>query len=291
MGTHPIFESDFDCLTAMSLDSKTAAKAISGAIDFASLKLKLYVPFQKKQQLLEQSADCIATTTLLKTLGIEFEVEERANTEWMSSNGTVPVLAEGATQRVYCGCKEIQETLKKREIKHMLSPDDSQLEAQLFNLLDVLKRVELYHSWVDPTTVLNVTRKRYTDEVEVYSVFKKFVYKNRRENVLKFLSVHKWDVMSSEDVLREFSNVLRVFSDVLGEKTYLFGERISEIDCLLFGHLYSMLTTKYMGTFGADLQQSIAKFQNLIDHTKEIDRLSKTLWTKKNLQNKLECQS
>jgi len=261
----------------MSLDSKTAAKAISGAIDFASLKLKLYVPFQKKQQLLEQSADCIAATTLLKTLGIEFEVEERANTEWMSTNGNVPVLVEGATNRVYFGCKEIQETLKKKEISHLLAPDDAQLENKLVNLLDILKRVELYHSWVDPTTLLNVTKKRYTSEVDVYSVFKKFVFKNRRENVLKFLSVHNWHIMSSKDVLREFDNVLSVFSELLGEKKYLFGERLSDFDCLLFGHLYAILTTKYMGTFGGDLQQTIAKYQNLIDHTKEIDRLSKIL--------------
>jgi len=85
--------------------------------------------------------------------------------------------------------------------------------------------------------------------------------------------VQNWHNLSSKDVLHEFDNVLSVFSDVLGEKKYLFGERLSEIDCLLFGHLYAMLTTKYMGTFGGDLQQTIAKYQNLIDHTKEIDRL------------------
>ena len=78
--------------------------------------------------------------------------------------------------------------------------------------------------------------------------------------------------MSSKDVLREFDNALCVFSGILKEKKYLFGERLSEIDCLLFGHLYAILTTKYMGTFGGDLQQTIAKYQNLIDHTKEIDR-------------------
>ena len=93
------------------------------------------MPIQKKQQLLEQSADCIAATTLLATLGIEFKVEERANTEWMSNNGNVPVLVEGATNRVYFGCKEIQETLKKKEISHLLSPDDAQLENKLVNLL------------------------------------------------------------------------------------------------------------------------------------------------------------
>jgi len=98
---------------------------------------QLYVPFQKKQQLLEQSADCIAATTLLKTLGIEFKVEERANTEWMSSNGNVPVLVEGATNRVYFGCKEIQETLKTKEIAHLNSPDDGQLEEKLVNLFGI----------------------------------------------------------------------------------------------------------------------------------------------------------
>jgi glutathione S-transferase len=56
--------------------------------------------------------------------------------------------------------------------------------------------------------------------------------------------------MTQKEVLKEFHSILSAFSEMLGNQTFLFGHRISELDCALFGHLYAILTTKYFGTFG-----------------------------------------
>ena len=53
---------------------------------------RLYVPNQKNQQLLEQAANSIGAQACLSALGINYDVIEAPNTEWMSKNGHVPLL-------------------------------------------------------------------------------------------------------------------------------------------------------------------------------------------------------
>ena len=53
---------------------------------------RLYVPNQKNQQLLEQAANSIGAQACLSALGINYDLIEAPNTEWMSKNGHVPLL-------------------------------------------------------------------------------------------------------------------------------------------------------------------------------------------------------
>ena len=53
---------------------------------------RLYVPNQKNQQLLEQAANSIGAQACLSALGINYNLIEAPNTEWMSKNGHVPLL-------------------------------------------------------------------------------------------------------------------------------------------------------------------------------------------------------
>ena len=41
----------------------------------------------------------------------------------------------------------------------VLCPEENRKEQkELFKMMDIIERVELYHSWCDPTTVGNVTK-------------------------------------------------------------------------------------------------------------------------------------
>ena len=51
-------------------------------------------------------------------------------------------------------------------------------------------------------------------------------------------------------MLLRFRELLALFSNQLGTKKYLLGSRIAEIDCMLFGHLYVILTTQYFSVLG-----------------------------------------
>ena len=161
------------------------------------------------------------------------------------------------------GPRQIRDTLSSNSIE-LHHADD--MQRDLFKLIDVIEKVELYHSWVDPITVLNVTKKRYTRLLDMQNIFKLYVFKKRQNNVIKSLQLHEvcvisiriislfvsvqWSAMTPKEVMKEFREVLAVFAELLGTKSFLFGHRISELDCALFGHLYAILTTKYYGTFG-----------------------------------------
>lgn len=251
-----------------------SASTIEKIMEQNSTPWKLFVPNQKSQQLLEQSAHCIGMQATLVALGINFENIQKVNTEWMSKNGMVPVLVGNNTARnIASGPQEIRKSLFDNGM--ILHQDDESTHIEmrdLFKLIEIIEKVELYHSWVDPVTVLNVTKKRYTKLLDVQNIFKLFVFKKRQNNVVKYLQLHQWATLEPKEVLKEFRDVLSVFSDLLGNKSYLFGHRISEIDCALFGHLYAILTTKYYGTFGPKLADTIHEFQNLVDLTSMIDR-------------------
>jgi len=258
----------------MESDSFTedAATAIENILRLNKTTWQLYVPLHKNQQLQEQSACCIGIQALLAALGVNYEVAERSNTEWMSKNGQVPILIGNKTSKdVFSGWRKITEMLERHEIM-LCSQDHRKEQKELMNMMDVIERVELYHSWCDQTTVDNVTKERYTKCLDVQYAAKYFIFKSRQEQVLSYLQIYNFHKMKAKEVLARFREVLSLFSTQLGNKKYLLGNRISEIDCLLFGHLYVILTTQYFSVLGPKLADIVHEFQNLVDLTSLIDR-------------------
>ena len=135
-----------------------AAEAISNVMSLNKKTWRVYVPHHKQQQLQEQSACCIGVQALLTALGVNFDVIEAANAEWMAKNGQVPVLIGNKTSKeVYSGWRKIVEMLEANKIQ--LCPAEHRQEQKvLLKMMDAIQRVELYHSWMDQTTVANVTK-------------------------------------------------------------------------------------------------------------------------------------
>ena len=77
---------------------------------------RLYVPHQKNQQLLEQAANSIGAQACLSALGINYNLVEAPNTEWMSKNGHVPLLiGQNSARNVASGKISLQ--TKNRSMK------------------------------------------------------------------------------------------------------------------------------------------------------------------------------
>jgi metaxin len=153
-----------------------------------------------------------------------------------------------------------------------LCPEPQRKEQkELLRMLDVLERIELYHSWCDQTTVKNVTKDRFTNSLDVQYIAKYMIFKSRQEQVISYLQIYNWHKLKPKEVISRLREILAVFSAQLENKKYLFGNRISEVDCLLFGHLYSILTTEYFSVLGPKLADIVHEFQNLVQFTSNID--------------------
>lgn len=58
--------------------------------------VKLFQPYEVEQILLHDNANCLAVQAFLKMCDLDFQVECRANAEYMSPSGKVPFIKCGA---------------------------------------------------------------------------------------------------------------------------------------------------------------------------------------------------
>lgn len=58
--------------------------------------VKLFQPYAVEQILLPDNANCLAVQAFLHMCGLPFQIEHRANTEFMSPSGKVPFVKCGA---------------------------------------------------------------------------------------------------------------------------------------------------------------------------------------------------
>merc|ERR1712113_486784 len=124
------------------------------------------------------------------------------------------------SKNVYSGWRKITEMLEANSI--MLCPEEQRGEQKvLLKLMDAIQRVELYHSWIDHTTVQNVTKDRYTKCLDVQWPAKYFIFKSRQDQVLSYLQIYNWHKLKQKEVLLRFREQLALFSNQLkGKKEF-----------------------------------------------------------------------
>jgi len=65
----------------------------------------------------------------------------------------------------------------------------------------------------------------------------------KRYTVRSQLDALKWGKRQPEDVYKEVETCLQALSERLGESDYFFGTSHTELDALVFGYLFTMITT------------------------------------------------
>lgn len=91
----------------------------------------------------------------------------------------------------------------------------------------------------------------------------------KRSGVVKRLSALGWTTKTVEDVYTEIENCCRALSERLDNSLYFFGKRPTELDALVFGHIFSILTTPLPDNRAKNIVQ---QFGNLIKLCENIER-------------------
>ncbi|XP_071385762.1 metaxin-2 isoform X2 [Centroberyx affinis] len=205
----------------------------------------LYQPLKEDQILLSDCASSLAVQAYLRMCSLPVQVACKANAEYMSPSGKVPFVHVG--NQVVSELGPIVQFTKAKG--HSLSDglDDVQraeMKAYMELVNNMLLTAELYIQWCDDATA---------SEWEV----------RRKMNAIG------WGGKTLEQVYEDVSQCCQALSQRLGTQPFFFNKQPTELDALVFGHLFTILTTRLTST---ELAERIKSYSNLLSFCRRIEQ-------------------
>lgn len=228
---------------------------------------KLFQSFEKSQILLPESASSLGVQTFLRMVGLDHEVEMRPNVESISPSGTSPVLKCGSF--VIADMDPIVAFVNTKGIQlnpNLTVQQKADVKAYMSLVYTVLLNAELFICWEHQETYNEVTKMRY-GSVYPWPLNHILCLRKRRQIATK-LAVADWQDKTLEDVMEEVQNCCGALSERLGDQKFFFGDKPTELDALVFGHLYTLMMCPLLDNKLALLVRS---FDNLVDLCKTIE--------------------
>ncbi|XP_072021121.1 metaxin-2-like [Amphiura filiformis] len=138
-------------------------------------------------------------------------------------------------------------------------PQKSELKAYMALTINRLKLAELYVTWQDKHSSEAITKPRYGSPYP-WPLQHLLPWMKQRE-MKRYLKVQEWSDKTVEQVHAEVNLCCKALSDKLGEQYYFFLDRPTELDALVYGHLNSLLTTKFTSV---QLAEDVQRYPNLV---------------------------
>ncbi|CAH1108523.1 unnamed protein product [Psylliodes chrysocephalus] len=230
--------------------------------------VKFFQPHEVEQVLLPDNANCLATQAFLKMCQLPYIVEPRPNAEAMSPTLKVPFIKAG--RFVIAELEGIVQFVNGKGItltEPLDSDQKSNMRAYMSLIHSVLEMAELYICWVDDETYNEVTTAR---NGSVYPwPLNHIQNRNKRSQVIKKLKTLGWYNKKLEDVYSEVETCCESLQTRLDGKRFFFEHGPTELDALVFGHLFTILTTPLPRS---DLANIVRNYPSLIDLVKRIEK-------------------
>ncbi|RUS68743.1 hypothetical protein EGW08_023494 [Elysia chlorotica] len=227
----------------------------------------LFQPYQVEQITLPDYAQCLAVEAFLRMTGIIFRVEQRTNAAEMSPSGKVPFIQVGsqliaefepivkfAASKGYCLCKDKPEQAV------------AEMWAYVSMLDNILTNAELYVAWMVPDVLAEVTKPRYGCAYP-WPLNWILPWLKQRE-VQHLMTIKDWASKSLGEVTGEVRVCLRALSEKLDKNKFFLGPTPSELDAVVFGHIFILQTSKLPGS---PFNKLVSQFDNLGNFCKRIE--------------------
>ncbi|KAF3841742.1 hypothetical protein F7725_023693 [Dissostichus mawsoni] len=186
-----------------------------------------------------QMADCassLAVQAYLRMCGLPVQVVCKSNAEYMSPSGKIPFIHVG--NQVVSELGPIVQFTKAKGNSLSDGLDDVQraeMKAYMELVNNMLLTAELYIQWCDDATAAEVQQSLLV----------------ALSNVLAYQK--QWEALSQR----------------LGTQPYFFNKQPTELDALVFGHLFTILTTRLTST---ELAERIKSCSNLLSFCRRIEQ-------------------
>jgi len=250
-----------------SLHSDSLTAEIAGPGPWPA-NTRLFQPFELEQVVLPDAANCLAASAFLSMAGLPYTREERSNAEDMSPSGQVPFIKAGSflvadLERIitFAGYKKVSLT------GHLTEAQRSDMRAYMSLVSIVLGSAELYVSWHHQPTYEEVTAPRYGSPHPW--PLSKLLPVARQRKVARRLQHLGWADKPLGAVYGEVERCCLALSQRLGQQTYFFGDKPTQLDALVFGHLFTLITTNLPHL---KLSELATKHTNLVRLCKHVDR-------------------
>lgn len=228
----------------------------------------VYQPNDSEQSLLYEYAECLSLQTFLTMCDLPFRIEVRPNAEYMSPNGIVPFLQAGKV--VIAGFQPIVDFVARKGAQLPYSLTEAEMaDMQALQCLvqNVLLNAEKYICWAHEPTLHSVTLPRFSAPYTwPLNHIVPFLRRYQMRNQLKTLG---WMGKSVETVIKDVNDCCKTLSLKLGGQEYFCTDQPTELDALVFGHLYTLLTTELPDV---DVASTVKQYQNLVDFCKRVEK-------------------
>jgi metaxin len=201
-----------------------------------------------------------------------FTVRMCANAEFMSTGGhqtKLPVLKYGCF--VAAEFDNIVNLLETKEIflsGHLTENQKFEMRPLIRLTEKIFSNAEQYISFVDKKVLAEVTNPR-NGSVFPWPLNHIQNYRKKR-HVLKQLDLFDWKSLTMEEVEEQVGKCCNILSVQLAKNDYFFGESPTELDALVFGHLFSIFTMKLPNIV---LAKTINQFPHLVAFCKRIENI------------------
>ncbi|XP_050825034.1 metaxin-2 [Gopherus flavomarginatus] len=228
----------------------------------------LYQQLKEEQILLSDNASSLAVQAFLQMCNLPVQVVCRANAEYMSPSGKVPFIRVG--NQVVSELGPIVQFVKAKG--HSLSDgldevQKAEMKAYMELVNNMLLTAELYLQWCDDTTVEEITHPRYGSPYP-WPLNRILAYQKQWE-VRRKMKAIGWAGKSLEQVLEDVDQCCQALAQRLGTQPYFFNKQPTELDALVFGHLFTILTTQLTSD---ELSEKVKNYSNLVAFCRRIEQ-------------------
>ncbi|XP_064644624.1 metaxin-2-like [Lineus longissimus] len=217
--------------------------------------------------LLPDYASCLGVKAFLHMCGLNFQTKCRTNAAHMSPSGKMPFVRVGP---MIVSEFEPIVTFVLTKGHHLSADSDEIQKAEIrayISLVDgVLGNAELYITWYDPTIADEITKPRFGSPYP-WPLNRIIPWISQRSELQK-LKTLGWAEKPFDQVCDEVTSCCAALSEKLGNQDFFFGNKPTELDASVYGHLYALLTTDLPNK---QLPKIIGEHQNLIDFCRRVD--------------------
>ncbi|XP_003372151.1 putative metaxin-2 [Trichinella spiralis] len=225
---------------------------------------RLFEPFGRERVLLYEHSDCLAVKALLLICNLKCKFESIRNAEDLSMNGYIPVMH--VDNLLLSGFDEILLYLVRKDIVsfHNLKNVDYLFLHSLVH--GILRKAELYICWV----MEEVFQQVYWNSGDFGAIFGGLLLACENDASLRKKERGSRTSEMPQMVFDEVEYACECLSTKLGTNQYFGGNNPTEIDALIFGHLYTLLTTSLPNVAIGDI---LKKFPNLLEYCEYFEKV------------------